>query len=333
MKQLYTFILLISSFVYSQDVTVSVDLSRLTYTGAGVNIYHSDNEQTGVVDNGDGTFSYTFTGLSAGDVVEYQWVGYIDSSVGANAATPLIPKVVDGGIEEDLRRKYSDTYTNESFGTDYANYFNYKVVAQATDYTSPTHYWGSLERTSVNYSIITLSGDTGKTYSAINSDPGYNWIHGPAAVDNGDGTHSLILDPTTAFEYYWKEGTTSEDLKSCTGDSNIVNTDGATYANRIHTAGDSRTDTFNTCPPGTLSIFDAKMGKIVIYPNPFVNIISFDTEKSIDQVSIFDLTGREVMRATPNAAAFSLDVNNLNKGMYLVTVKAGEQELTTKLVK
>jgi hypothetical protein len=53
----------------------------------------------------------------------------------------------------------------------------------------------------------------------------------------------------------------------------------------------------------------------------------------VDSVTIFDLTGREVLRATPNAAAFSLDVSNLNKGLYLVTVKAGEQELNTKLVK
>jgi hypothetical protein len=50
-------------------------------------------------------------------------------------------------------------------------------------------------------------------------------------------------------------------------------------------------------------------------------------------VSIIDLTGREVLRATPNAAALSLDVADSNKGMYLVSVKAGKQELTTKLVK
>jgi len=53
----------------------------------------------------------------------------------------------------------------------------------------------------------------------------------------------------------------------------------------------------------------------------------------VESVTIFDLTGREVMRTTPNATAFSLDVSSLNKGMFLVKVKAGKQELTTKLVK
>lgn len=70
-----------------------------------------------------------------------------------------------------------------------------------------------------------------------------------------------------------------------------------------------------------------------VYPNPVQNTLNVSAGVSVDQVSIFDLTGREVMRATPNASAFSLDVANLNKGLYLVSLKAGDQELTTKLVK
>ncbi len=82
-----------------------------------------------------------------------------------------------------------------------------------------------------------------------------------------------------------------------------------------------------------LSIGDIDEFNFVAYPNPVKNTLNVSAGVVVDSVTIFDLTGREVMRATPNAAAFSLDVNNLNKGMYLVTVKAGEQELTTKLVK
>ena len=82
-----------------------------------------------------------------------------------------------------------------------------------------------------------------------------------------------------------------------------------------------------------LSVGEIDEFNFVTYPNPVENTLNVSAGVVVDAVSIFDLTGREVMRATPNAAAFSLDVNNLNKGMYLVTVKAGEQELTTKLVK
>jgi hypothetical protein len=71
----------------------------------------------------------------------------------------------------------------------------------------------------------------------------------------------------------------------------------------------------------------------VTYPNPVENTLNVSAGVVVDGISIFDLTGREVMRANPNSAAFNLDVSSLNKGIYLVTVKAGKQELTTKLVK
>ena len=82
-----------------------------------------------------------------------------------------------------------------------------------------------------------------------------------------------------------------------------------------------------------LSVGEIDEFNFVTYPNPVENTLNVSAGVVVDGVSIFDLTGREVMRATPNAAAFSLDVSSLNKGMYLVTVKAGKQELTTKLVK
>ena len=82
----------------------------------------------------------------------------------------------------------------------------------------------------------------------------------------------------------------------------------------------------------TASINDLE-SNVNVYPNPVKNTLNVSAAVVIDAVSIFDLTGREVMRAKPNATAFSLDVADLNKGLYLVTVKAGKQELTTKLVK
>ncbi len=83
---------------------------------------------------------------------------------------------------------------------------------------------------------------------------------------------------------------------------------------------------------GTLSVddFDSSFN---IYPNPVQNTLNVSAAVTIDAVSIFDLTGRQVLRATPNAAAFTLDVADLNKGMYLVSLKSGDQEMTTKLVK
>lgn len=83
---------------------------------------------------------------------------------------------------------------------------------------------------------------------------------------------------------------------------------------------------------GTLSVndFDSSFN---IYPNPVQNTLNVSAATAIDQVSIFDLTGRRVLQATPKAASFSLNVADLNKGMYLVSLKVGDKEMTTKLVK
>jgi hypothetical protein len=82
-----------------------------------------------------------------------------------------------------------------------------------------------------------------------------------------------------------------------------------------------------------LSIGSLEEADVYIYPNPVQNTLNVSAGAAVDSVSIFDITGREVLRATPNAAAFSLDVATLNKGLYLVSLKAGDQEMTTKLVK
>jgi len=82
-----------------------------------------------------------------------------------------------------------------------------------------------------------------------------------------------------------------------------------------------------------LSVNDFSNSSFSIYPNPAKNTLNVSAATAIDQVSIFDLTGRRVLQATPKAASFSLDVSNLNKGMYLVSLKAGDKEMTTKLVK
>ena len=163
----------------------------------------------------------------------------------------------------------------------------------------------------------------------------FDWANiGPGGVDNGDGTYTVYADPSQAFEYYWKLDNVAESsLTSCTGDSTIINTDGATYANRVHTAGQDRTDEYDTCPPGTLSIIDNELGIIEIYPNPFVDRISVNTEEAIDVVRIYDLTGRMVQQATPNKANFSLNVADLSKGVYLVKLNAGNKEATLKLAK
>jgi hypothetical protein len=70
-----------------------------------------------------------------------------------------------------------------------------------------------------------------------------------------------------------------------------------------------------------------------IYPNPVSNRVSVSAAESIDNMRIYDLSGRLVKQASPRKAAFSVDVSGLSKGVYLVKLNAGDREATTKMIK
>lgn len=331
--------------IVSNHIDVDGDNGSGGNTGApdGNFTYHDFREYV-ATNNGDGTFSYTFTNIPNGQKIEYVWKAYGNDNSQVQENLGLIGLIGDGQYENYL---LYDIPIEEKLVTDYGSYGNRTVTSDGENYTAQTYYFHSIRRPGVTYPEITLAAPSGKE-AFIKSSLNWGQTAGAGGKDNGDGTYTAIVLPSQAFEYTWTYDGVEEDLspnpnggQNCTGDSSIVNAGSYTdsngvlqyFGNRVHGAGESRTDTFNTCPQGTLSIFVAEFGEINIYPNPFVDRISIITEKNIDQVSIFDLTGRQVLRAIPNAESFSLDVSNLNKGMYLVSLKAGDQEMTAKLVK
>ncbi|MEK9530584.1 MAG: T9SS type A sorting domain-containing protein [Flavobacteriaceae bacterium] len=83
----------------------------------------------------------------------------------------------------------------------------------------------------------------------------------------------------------------------------------------------------------TLGLADLENLDFVAYPNPVADFVTVEGPWEVQHASVYDLTGREVLHATPNKAVFTLDTAELQHGVYLLSLKAGNQELTTKLVK
>lgn len=73
--------------------------------------------------------------------------------------------------------------------------------------------------------------------------------------------------------------------------------------------------------------------KFVSYPNPLRDVLYIKGSSKVDNVSIFDLMGRNVLKASPNKSDFNLDVSNLNKGVYMVDLKSAGKTTTIKVVK
>ena len=160
----------------------------------------------------------------------------------------------------------------------------------------------------------------------------FSEFHGPGTTDNGDGTHTAIIDPSAGFEYKWNNLTTplQEDLITCT-DGDLINTDNSSYANRIFIAGSlSVSDVFGDCP-SVAGVEDFAVNSVKMYPNPakgFVNFSSASNE-ALD-VAVYDMLGKEVLRA--NAVQSQLNISSLNPGMYFVNMTQGSNVSTKKLL-
>lgn len=76
-------------------------------------------------------------------------------------------------------------------------------------------------------------------------------------------------------------------------------------------------DDFNGVGPNSISENSAS-NKINIYPNPTTNIINIELERNTSLVQIFDMTGKLVLTNTIISGLNSINVSNLESGVYFV---------------
>lgn len=86
-----------------------------------------------------------------------------------------------------------------------------------------------------------------------------------------------------------------------------------------------------TIKDATLTIKDVNQNKVALYPNPIGNTFQIKGMDSIEQVKIYDSTGKLLRQF---AQSVSYNISELNKGMYLVTVENAEgRKHTFKVIK
>lgn len=83
---------------------------------------------------------------------------------------------------------------------------------------------------------------------------------------------------------------------------------------------------------GTIGIENLSSGQFSVYPNPATNGYLYITSKlsSVKNISIFDVLGKQVLKATLNGER--LDISDLNSGVYILKIEQGKASTTKKLV-
>jgi len=70
-----------------------------------------------------------------------------------------------------------------------------------------------------------------------------------------------------------------------------------------------------------------------MYPNPVLTILNIDNTSDVSQIDVFDATGRMVRTVEVTTAQVTIDVADLQAGVYIVVVHNEKGIQTSKFVK
>ncbi|NNK29102.1 MAG: T9SS type A sorting domain-containing protein, partial [Flavobacteriaceae bacterium] len=112
---------------------------------------------------------------------------------------------------------------------------------------------------------------------------------------------------------------------------------GATYYLQVWNDGaaSARTEgTFTiTASESTLSLEDQAFAGFKYFPNPTQGTLSLRAQDNIQAVSVYNMIGQEVLRATPNTLTDELDMSGLNTGAYFLKVRINDAEQNFRIIK
>lgn len=90
----------------------------------------------------------------------------------------------------------------------------------------------------------------------------------------------------------------------------------------------------NIATPETLGLKENYLSaKVKMYPNPVKNTLTIDANGTIQKVSVYNVLGQEVMKASPKTNSATLQTSQLKKGVYFVTTDIDGVISTSKVLK
>ncbi|TSJ39035.1 T9SS type A sorting domain-containing protein [Fluviicola chungangensis] len=83
-----------------------------------------------------------------------------------------------------------------------------------------------------------------------------------------------------------------------------------------------------------LGLPDYTSNNFQVYPNPVENELKFTTNFAVEKLEIYSTSGQRIQIFEPLSDNSHIDVSNLEKGIYLVTVSSRNQnQLTQRIIK
>jgi hypothetical protein len=103
-------------------------------------------------------------------------------------------------------------------------------------------------------------------------------------------------------------------------------TDGAT-------AGEKTYYFDNVSYAAPLAIASFEEAKISMFPNPVTSVLSINSMDTLEAISIYNIIGQEVMNLRVNANNTTINVSNLENGIYIIKTFSEGKVSTSKFIK
>tara|TARA_R110002049_G_C9161782_1_gene561046 strand:+ start:671 stop:4336 length:3666 start_codon:yes stop_codon:yes gene_type:complete len=212
--------------------------------------------------------------------------------------------------------------------------FAVTVENEIADFASATQIQGS----------IAAATDSGVAACAgtSNDDVWYSFVATSADInidvtDDFDGVIELFSGECGSLV-----SVECDDYDSTFGNPRISRTDfvvGETYLLRVfyYYATTSSASEFTLAiwseSEEALSVDNFDVNAFTYFPNPVKNTLTLNAQNTIEQVSMYNMLGQEVLRATPNAIDSELDMSQLQTGAYFVKVTIANITQTIRVIK
>ena len=74
--------------------------------------------------------------------------------------------------------------------------------------------------------------------------------------------------------------------------------------------------------------------QVILYPNPVTNQLVIDlTQYKVNNIIIYDYMGKQIKNHCTNTSDIVIDVSDLAKGMYLISINTDKGNITKKFIK
>ena len=187
-----------------------------------------------------------------------------------------------------------------------------------------------------NYSAVELYGISSGTIPAFTQDL-QNYTQGVVAVDYIQGTpnqvyYNLINNSVGSFQNITNGIVTTNDaaLNQIFTDFDVFsiiefgqqkqvscNCNGVQLANTLNNLTTIIQTSFTSCGIAYLNNESFSKSKIVIYPNPFQNTLTIETDDKITSYSISNIVGNKILETT-SQGDLNTNLTALNSGVYFL---------------